>query len=422
MDKCIKETEVDNEFYSSKIKASGEYDKNGNLVDGLVTETRKYKHKIYDMDETTLVLKKQIVAGKELDTINFSVGYISYEGTAKETPESNLAITPILGKMICDKNPLMLIYEGKFAGAFLTDGTIKRENSGEQETKYVSNGKGQPNTKVRFQSGNVFSGICERSEGKIILKKGRYENKATNTIYNGEFENNTIFNGTVFNQTENCNATFFYENGKLIKVIDKFVNGKVYSGKLDENMRRTEGVTFFPDGVVLDCTDSETYTCSNAKLTHETAESKVIYYGDIVQGKKQGKGRMEVYVPSRNTQGDNFCSFEGEFDKDKFVKGKIIKTDPDEKIVEIEVNVKYENNVCSGTIVVFGEDKYEYVGELNENLVPNGKGVSKEAEETYEGEFVMGQRHGNGKLTLLSGQVIEGEWENDEPKNVKSID
>jgi len=424
MEKTIKETEVDNEFYSGKIKKSGEFDKKGNFINGLITETRNYKRKVCGTEESTIVVKRQVSEGKEAEKLNFSIAKMTFDGIVKETPEAEWPLTPVLGKMSFNGETTKTICEGRFENLTLTDGIIQKSDSSSVETNYVSKATAKPERKIELSNGNSFRGIYSKQDGRIVFINGRFVNKETSTIYDGEFKDNKIYNGVVFKEHEKSKSTFFYEEGKLVRVVDKYANGKVYSGKIDENMKRTEGKTFFPDGVIIDCTDSETYTCSNARLTQETNQSKVIYTGDIKEGRKHGKGKMEVYVLDKtmvDTAGDNYCTFEGEFENDKFVKGKITNNNSDEKVCVVQADVKYEtNNICKGTVKLFGKDSCEYIGEFTENLLPNGKCVYKDEEETYEGDFVMGLRHGKGKLTLLSGEVIEGEWENDELKNVTS--
>jgi len=46
--------------------------------------------------------------------------------------------------------------------------------------------------------------------------------------------------------------------------------------------------------------------------------------------------------------------------------------------------------------------------DINKKTYSNG--------DVYEGDFVDGKRHGNGKMTYADGKVKEGRWEDDEFK------
>jgi hypothetical protein len=45
---------------------------------------------------------------------------------------------------------------------------------------------------------------------------------------------------------------------------------------------------------------------------------------------------------------------------------------------------------------------------FNKETYPNG--------DVYEGDFIEGKCHGNGKMTFADGSVKEGRWEGDEFK------
>ena len=102
------------------------------------------------------------------------------------------------------------------------------------------------------------------------------------------------------------------------------------------------------------------------------------YDGEWVAGRRHGVGRLE------NASGD---VWEGGFEADALVgRGKLVYVD---------------GRTFVGTVVV--------TDDAPEGGVPHGFGTMVEFDgETYEGEFVMGDRDGAGKLTHTNGDVFEG--------------
>lgn len=94
------------------------------------------------------------------------------------------------------------------------------------------------------------------------------------------------------------------------------------------------------------------------------------------------------------------------------------------KVLKPEIAGSYEgkckNGLASGRGTAVGADRYE--GQFTKGL-PDGKGIYTWANgDTYDGEWVNGQRHGIGKYIMhinSRDSIQDGMWQNDEYKGPK---
>ena len=145
-----------------------------------------------------------------------------------------------------------------------------------------------------------------------------------------------------------------------------------------------------------------------------------IYEGDFEDGKRDGQGVME------NATG---WTYQGEWQDDEIQgKGKLTLKDgsvydgewsegnPDGKGSYREANGEMVTSVWTvgvsnnGQVVQFDEADNLYVGSLDENQLPSGKGTFANQEEgwTYVGDFVDGLRNGYGEMIYPDGSIYKG--------------
>ena len=119
------------------------------------------------------------------------------------------------------------------------------------------------------------------------------------------------------------------------------------------------------------------------------------YYGPLVDGKRQGAGRVEW---------DNGASYEGSFENGMYSgRGRLKQPSGD------EYEGDYVNGVESGQGRLQSGGGATYVGEFRTG-VPEGRGHYDDGNGgEYDGEFRAGRFHGQGKLTE-HGAVYRGEF------------
>jgi hypothetical protein len=131
-----------------------------------------------------------------------------------------------------------------------------------------------------------------------------------------------------------------------------------------------------------------------------------IYEGEALNGVPHGKGRLTV--------GDSF--YDGDFvDGKHHGRGETLV----EGLFRAD-GIWSEHRFVEGRVTYMGEYLYllgcepetVYEGKF-ENFFLVGKGkIIKPNGEIFEGEFLEGKPHGEGKLTLCDGTVVKGTWNN----------
>jgi hypothetical protein len=145
------------------------------------------------------------------------------------------------------------------------------------------------------------------------------------------------------------------------------------------------------------------------KLTYARDDQRVYYIGEFKDDKRHGNGKLEWRDGS---------VYEGEFEDDLMSgNGTIV----------LSWGAKYEGHF-NGKNNGFGKytyasddflDRDYYTGEWKDDLYDGkGKLVWKNGT-TYDGEWQQNLRHGFGTLLDSDGAIIfQGQWENDEQKNL----
>jgi len=171
---------------------------------------------------------------------------------------------------------------------------------------------------------------------------------------------------------------------------------------------------------------------SNRKTLEEkldvTGPNQKIYIGDLVDGKKNGQGKLT------RINGD---VLEGIFENNKFIMGRVnITSTHGKKYIGDWKNggkngqgkqIYPNGTVLDGTwkdghfIIghgtfadAYGHMTFVYDGEFNLDTHFHGYGIVKYVNgDMYEGEWKDGEKNGRGKLTLSNGKVYEGTFDQD---------
>ena len=208
--------------------------------------------------------------------------------------------------------------------------------------------KGFQTDLIKFKNGDTFQGFYNENNQKegygVYVKKNSF-------IYKGLWKNDYIGDYGLFIEPD----------------------GNYYKGNLINGEANGEGEMLINNKIKFIGNFSHNIPNKTGKLINFVDNS--IYEGDIVNGKKEGKGIIKY---------KNGTTYEGDFINDKYNGfGKLT----------FKNGCIYEGNFQNNYIN--GKGKYIYT---------DGK--------EYEGDFKMGLKHGFGKLTWNNNKYFEGYWIN----------
>ena len=143
---------------------------------------------------------------------------------------------------------------------------------------------------------------------------------------------------------------------------------------------------------------------SATKFTKFTYPDGSVYEGEMLDGKKHGKGKMVF---------PNKAVYDGEWQDDKMNgRATLTMSVPETDVVAVYEGTWINNNQCGYGKMSCGGFVYE--GEFSGSKF-NGKGKVVALDgSVYEGDWVNGKKHGKGKMVYANGTVYEGEWKNDD--------
>jgi uncharacterized protein (TIGR02145 family) len=296
------------------------------------------------------------------------------------------------------------VYKGQWQGS-IDKGSVTLEVLGEYSIT-APNGL----VCIGVNQGNRFVG-----KGEVILKD--------NSIYKGSLtlESSNIIEG---------NGQITFPNGDVL-IVSWDENGYSGKGRLNNGFSET-GDKLFSEG-----TFRNGLLTGNGRRGYMDAEnsSYFVYQGEFKNGIMQGIGKIKVenkYAPvsltidgtwENNEATSGILKKEVRMDIDG---GPVIKThyegpiknyephgigklkDSDGTIYEGEFSEGYYNGM--GVLTMSG-DKYE--GTFIDGTFVNGK-ITYKNRNIYEGECINYQPTGKGKMTLASGKVMQGNFENGE--------
>lgn len=136
-----------------------------------------------------------------------------------------------------------------------------------------------------------------------------------------------------------------------------------------------------PEMKMMACVIDQSFKYATKGLSYRKFQNKDGYF----EGWTNTSGKMTGWGICRFNNGDEYI---GNWDNNKYSgNGKFIKKDKD------------------------GNFLFEYTGAFKEG-VSEGKGMYRNAELTYEGEFYYGEFKGEGKMILITGERYDGQFEN----------
>ena len=201
---------------------------------------------------------------------------------------------------------------------------------------------------IKFKNGDTYQGYYNENNKKegfgIYIKNNGY-------IYKGLWKEDKIGDYGLFIDPQGNYYKGYLVNGEAEGEGEMFINNKMkYFGNFSNNLPNKKGK-------IINFKDNS------------------IYEGDLVNGKKQGKGTLKF---------NDGTVYEGDFIDDKY---------------EGNGKLKFKNGCI-------------YEGNFNNNLI-NGKGkyIYNDGKE-YNGDFQMGLKHGFGRLSWNDDKYFEGFWIN----------
>jgi len=252
--------------------------------------------------------------------------------------------------------------------------------------------------KVKKYSGNIFNnlyegrGILYNESGDIIydgfFKKGKYD--GFGKLYTQKL---LKYEGFFSNGEYEGKGNLYYNNVKIYE--GHFQNGRRHGiGIIFNNGKKTRKLYFKNGfnsgyGILYDNNIeiyfgelSNSYMPKNGKnITIFNDNGNKIYKGDFVNYHYQGEGILYF-------NDSNKIYFEGQFDKDQYVNGKLY---------DLECKIIYQGKFIGGKPIKGNHIKFY---DLNKNL-------------KYDGDLKDGKYHGFGKIYKKNNLYYEGNFEND---------
>ena len=266
-------------------------------------------------------------------------------------------------------------------------------------------------------------------ENKKIVGKIKEYDKYNALIYYGEYKNGKYNGyGILYKWEREEYEGYFKDNEYNGKGIEYYSKKKIkYNGEFRNGKYHGIGIKYKEDGNI-----EYNGTFENGEFI-QGFQSTNEYEGEIIQKKKNGKGKLYINYSLR---------FEGDFIDDVFIKG-IVYDKNEKKFFEgtIDENNKIQGNFYVKNKIIFTgkfedyKDISNYVVEFNnkckiiyEGEYKNGMrcGKGEDYEGKYVGEFLYDLYHGEGGLDYSNynrGEFKNGQktglWGNNNYKNGK---
>lgn len=248
---------------------------------------------------------------------------------------------------------------------------------------------------IQFRNGKRYIG--ELKEGQLE-GRGMLLNPSGDTLYVGEFEDNkkhgfgrySFSAGNVY--TGEWRDNRMHGQGEM-----RFYTGDRYLGRWFDDRFHGQGTYYFADGGTYEGNFFEGKRHGEGTLS--TAE--VIYTGQWVNGLKEGEGKQTLIMPTHREV------YEGTFHQDRYDGQGVWRT-----VKGDNITTEYEGTFVAGKRQ--GEGVYRIGGRTLYGTwapdVATGQGQCRSDEGTYEGRFLKGQFHGEGRMLYADGGRYEGQW------------
>ena len=254
-------------------------------------------------------------------------------------------------------------------------------------------------------------------------------------IIDNIFENKNIDNKYKKNNNNTINNTNIVNIKQINKNIDININLRtvpenqvaecIYIGKIVNGKRNGKGKLIFPDKSEYEGNFKNNYFDGYGKYKCKS----YIYEGNFVEGKMSGKGKYEDFLKETIYEGDflddkkngigtekyaNDSIYKGEFKNGmKEGKGNLIFRNYKNKGKDLIYTGEFKNNNICGIGEMKISDKKDYYGEWLNNEM-NGYGIAHDGNLRHFGYFVHGIKEGFGASFYEDqGFVFLGKWEED---------
>ena len=256
----------------------------------------------------------------------------------------------------------------------------------------------------------------KHGKGKLTLYNG--------DIYEGQWVNDIITNGTFKTLTGNIYAGSFNNNGEKHGDGNYFnkVTGDRFEGNFENDLKHGTGKCFRANGdVVMGKYVHGIELKSQVMIKYKSGDNYTGAVSDTYQ--KQGYGKLMFYA-------GEYLSMEGEFFEDHmhgrvkiaYRSGKKVDAYFYNSVLNGQAHITYENGdilSCEyvddkkngyGTLLRKKGERYDgyFVNDKRE-----GSGICVfEDGSSYDGEWLDGKMHGRGKFTTADGSVCHTSWTN----------
>ena len=365
LDDQIKEIQIEKQqlqlkhninFYLEKIKEINE------KINTLEEEKKKLLESFdkftRDFNENIKTNKKKIMGNKS----NFCNTY-NEENEVILSNSNEKIITQIKNDMSIINN--ILIKNNSIGHSFIIPLSDTRDSSPSINLSPINPKKNDIN-QIQY-IGNIIDGKKE-GKGKLIYPDGTYyEGNFKNDLFNGKgifVNNNSIYNGDFLNGKK-------HGKGKI--EIDIIKNKNSNNNNNNNNENKIEKKIYEGDW-------ENDFINGNGIEIIQNENGKIIYNGQFIKGKKNGKGKLIL---------SNGSEYYGDF----------------------------KNDLLEGNGIFKWNDNKYYNGEWNNNCI-NGFGILNEEDKKFIGYFKDDKKNGIGGFIYKESNVIViGNWSNDKMDN-----
>ena len=365
LDDQIKEIQIEKQqlqlkhninFYLEKIKEINE------KINTLEEEKKKLLESFdkftRDFNENIKTNKKKIMGNKS----NFCNTY-NEENEVILSNSNEKIITQIKNDMSIINNTL--IKNNSIGHSFIIPLSDTRDSSPSINLSPINPKKNDIN-QIQY-IGNIIDGKKE-GKGKLIYPDGTYyEGNFKNDLFNGKgifVNNNSIYNGDFLNGKK-------HGKGKI--EIDIIKNKNSNNNNNNNNENKIEKKIYEGDW-------ENDFINGNGIEIIQNENGKIIYNGQFIKGKKNGKGKLIL---------SNGSEYYGDF----------------------------KNDLLEGNGIFKWNDNKYYNGEWNNNCI-NGFGILNEEDKKFIGYFKDDKKNGIGGFIYKESNVIViGNWSNDKMDN-----
>ena len=232
-----------------------------------------------------------------------------------------------------------------------------------------------------------FCSSCNEENEEVLKNKNekalndiKKETSTINkTIINNNNNSNTIVHSFLIPLSDTRHSSNSWNLSSINRHSSKYEipNQTQFIGDIIDGKKQGKGKLIFPDGSYYEGNFKDDLFNGTGILVKDNS----IYKGNFLNGKKHGKGKIEIYKKFNNNNTKfNSYSKQISFNNENIIEKKIYDGD------------WFDDNIN-------GEGK---------EIIENENGIT-----TYIGNFLKGKKNGKGKLTLSNGSEYYGDFNED---------